>query len=343
MDKSSKHYTVFTVGNLGFFKCDHMPFGLCNAPATFQQLMQNCLGELNLIYCLIYLDAIVGFLQTTEEHLHCLHIVFDQFREHNLKMKLSKCNFFREEITYLAHQVSKEQVWPSNSNLRAIAECPPPQMYTEVHVFLGLVGHYRIFIKGFTCIAQLLNKHLTGEGASRKSEQVLLSEDALNAFEALKQACMTAPILAFTDYTKPFLLGTDVSKDGLGQCCHKSRQTDDTTPSSMAAEPLHITRRTITWLSSCFSIEVGSYRAFQGIPTYQSLLVKTDTNPMTYIMMTPNLDPTGHQWVGALVQFNFELEYQKGHDNTVVDALSWVTTQLDPDTVRSNPDGVALG
>ena len=87
MDESSKQYTAFTIGNLGFFECDCMPFRLCNAPATFQWLMQNCLGELNLIYCLIYLDDIVIFSHTTEEHLHQLHAIFDQFREHNLKLK----------------------------------------------------------------------------------------------------------------------------------------------------------------------------------------------------------------------------------------------------------------
>ena len=149
MDESSKQYTAVTVGNLGFFECDHMPFGVCSAPATFQQLMQNCLGELNLIYCLIYLDDIVIFLHTAEEHLHHLCVVLDQFREHNLKLKPSKCNFFREEITYLAHQVSKEGVQPSNSNFKAIAECALPQTYIEVCAFLGLVGHYRRFIKGF--------------------------------------------------------------------------------------------------------------------------------------------------------------------------------------------------
>ena len=115
-----------------------MPFGQCNAPATFEWLMQNCLGELNLIYCLIYLDNIAIFLQTTEEHLHHLRIVFDWFREHNLKLKSSKCNLFREEITYLAHQVLKKGVWLSNSNLTAIAECAPPHTYTEVHAFHGL-------------------------------------------------------------------------------------------------------------------------------------------------------------------------------------------------------------
>ena len=103
MEEASKQYTAFTVGNLGFFKCDHMPFGLCNALATFQRLMQNCLGELNLIYCLIYLDDLIVFLQTAEEHLHRLHIVFNRLREYNLKLKLSKCSLFKEEINYLAH------------------------------------------------------------------------------------------------------------------------------------------------------------------------------------------------------------------------------------------------
>ena len=133
-----------------------------------------------------------------------------------MKLKPLKCNFFRKEITYLAHTVSKEGVQPSNSNLKVISECAPPQTYTEVHAFLGLVGHYRRFIKGFTHIALSLNEHLAGEGASRKLEWVSLSEDALKAFEVLKQACMTAPVLAFPDYTKPFLLETDASKDGLG-------------------------------------------------------------------------------------------------------------------------------
>ena len=92
-DESLKQYIAFTVGNLGFFKCDHMPFGLCNTPAMFQQLMQNCPRELNLTYYLIYLDDIVVFLQTAQEHPHHLCIIFDWFRDSNLKLKPSKCSF----------------------------------------------------------------------------------------------------------------------------------------------------------------------------------------------------------------------------------------------------------
>ena len=94
MDEALKQYTAFTVGNLGFFECDRMAFGLCNTPATFQRLMQNCMGELNFIYCLIYLDDLIVFLQMAEEHLHRLCVVFDLLREYNLKLKPSKCSLF---------------------------------------------------------------------------------------------------------------------------------------------------------------------------------------------------------------------------------------------------------
>ena len=174
MDEALKQYTTFTVGNLGFFECDRMPFGLCNALATFQWLMQNCMGELNFIYCLIYLDDLIMFSWTAEEHLHRLCVVFDHLREYNLKLKPSKCSLFQEEINYLAHQVSKKGVQPSNINVKAITKYAPPQTYTEIRAFLGLVGHYRQFIKGFTQIAQPLNEHLAGEGASRKFRMSVL-------------------------------------------------------------------------------------------------------------------------------------------------------------------------
>ena len=176
--------------------------------------------------------------------------------------------------------------------------------------FLDLVGHYRRFIKGFACIAQPLSEHLAGEGASRKSEWVSLSEDALKAFEALKQACMTAPILAFADYTKQFPLETDASKDRLGA----DRWYHPVTYGSTALMPhkknYHLTK--LEFLALKWAVT----EHFKEYPSYQSFLVRMDNNPLTYIMMTPNLDTTSHWWVNTLAEFNFELEYQKGHDNT---------------------------
>ena len=106
MAPESQQYMAFTVGNLGFYKFTHMLFGLCNAPVTFQHLVQNMLGKLNLTYCVIYLDDVIIFGCTEEEHLEHLHVVFERFLEFNLKLKPSKCSFFQSEIIYLPHHVS---------------------------------------------------------------------------------------------------------------------------------------------------------------------------------------------------------------------------------------------
>ena len=107
MVPESQQYMAFMVGNLGFYKFTCMPFGLCNVLVTFQRLMQNTLGELNLMYCVIYLDDVIVFGHTEVEHLEHLHVMFKSFREFNLKLKLSKCSCSKSEIMYLAHHVSE--------------------------------------------------------------------------------------------------------------------------------------------------------------------------------------------------------------------------------------------
>ena len=289
-----------------------MPFGLCNGPATFQRLMQNCMGELNFIYCLIYLDDLIVLSQTAEEHLHRLCVVFDCLREYNLKLKPSKCSLFKEEINYLAHKVSKKGVRPSDINMRAIAEYAPLQTYTEIRAFLGLVGHYRHFIKGFAWIAQPLNDHLAGEGASQKLEQVALSEGALKAFEALKQACMHSPVLAFADYTKDFLLETDASKEGLGAVLSQKQEDGLFQPVAYGSWALTTHEKNYHSTKLDFlALKWAITEHFKECLLYQPFLVRTDNNPLTCIMSTPNLDATGHCWVNALAKYDFRLEYQK--------------------------------
>ena len=211
MDDASKQYIAFTLGSMGLYAWESMPFGLCNTPPTFQRLIQNCFGELNLTYCLIYLDDVIVFSEMPEEHLLRMRVVFDHLREHGLKLKPSKCDLFKTEINYLAHHVSKEGVLPSKKNLESIAQCPPPDTYTKVKSFVGLVGHYRCFIKGFAKILVPLYDLTSGENKYKKSEHIDLSPDAREAFERLKANCLQVPILAFSDFIKPFLLETDAS------------------------------------------------------------------------------------------------------------------------------------
>ena len=156
MTPGSQQYTAFTVGNLEFYEFTRMPFGLCNALATFQHLMQNTLGELNLTYCVIYLDDVIVLSHTEEEHLECLHVVFERFRKFNLKLKPSKCSFFQSEIVYLAHHILQRGILPSRENVQAVQEFLMPETYTQVCAFCRLVGHYRRFIKGFANIAHPL-------------------------------------------------------------------------------------------------------------------------------------------------------------------------------------------
>ena len=189
MDEESKQYTAFTLGSMGLYECESMPFGLCNAPPTFQRLMQNCLGKLNLTYCLIYLDDVIVFSDTPEEHLQRMCVVFNRLREHGLKLKPSKCEVFKLEINYLAHHVSQKGVLPLKKNLESIAQCPPPDTYTKVKSFVGLVGHYRCFIKGFAKIAAPFCDLTSGDNKDKKSEHVDLFPKAHEAFNRLKAAC----------------------------------------------------------------------------------------------------------------------------------------------------------
>ena len=236
-----------------------------------------------------------------EEHLYCLCII----REHNLKLKPSKCNFFRNEITYLSHQVSKDRVCPNNLNLEAITECAPPWSYTEVHTFLGLVDHNRMFIKGFVHISQTLSEYLAREGASKMSEWVSLTEEAMKAFETLKQACMTAPVLVFADYTKLFLLETDASKDWLGAVLSQKQADRQYHPIAYGSRALMPHKNYHSTKLEFLALKWAVTEHFKEYLPYQSFVVWMDNNPFTYIMSTPNLDAMGHQWVGALEWFNF--------------------------------------
>ena len=226
MAEESKQFTAFTQGSMGLFECDRMPFSLCNASATFQRLMQNCLGELNLTYCLIYLDDVIVYSKTPEEHLQQMCVIFNCLQEHGLQLKGTKCDLFRTELIYLAHHVSKDRVKLSKKNITFIVACSPPKTYTDIRSFTGVVGHYRCFIKGFAHIAAPLYDLNSRVNKDKKSESVELPPKALEAFNILREKCVNATVLAFPNFKKPFLLETEASRKGLGAVLSQ-KQNDD--------------------------------------------------------------------------------------------------------------------
>ena len=335
MSEESQQYTAFTVGSLGVYEFLRMPYGLCNAPATFQRLMQNCLGELNLTYALIYLDDVIVYSKTEEDHLHRLSTVFKRFQEHGLKLKPSKCHFLRKEITFLGHQISADGMKPGNANLKAIAELAPPKNYTAVRSFIGMTGFFRRFIKHFARIAKPLNDILEGRGKEFKLQPVTLSPEALEAFHILKEKCMTAPVLAFADFKKPFRLTTDASKEGLGVVLSQQDSNGDYHPVAFASRELkggeakyHSSKLEFLALKWAVTEQFREYLQ------YGPFTMRTDNNPSTYILTTPNLDALGHRWAAALAGYDMSLEYLKGTDNKVADALSWVQGWLSEEETR---------
>ena len=340
MDEESKQYTAFTLGSMGLYECESMPFGLCNTQPTFHRLMQNCLGELNLTYCLIYLDDVIVFSNTPEEHLQRMRVVFNRLREESLKLKLSKCEVFKSEINCLAHHMSQKGVLPSKKNLESIAQCPSLDTYTKVKSFMGLVGHYRCFIKSFPKIAAPLYDLTSGENKDKKSEHVDLSPEAREAFDRLKAAYLQAPILAFPDFNKPFLLETDASGRGLGAVLSQKQADGRYHPIAYASCVMNETEQrydsnkqeflTLKWaVTEQFHEYLSPYGKNQN-----EFVVHTDNNPLTYIFSSANLDAVGQRWVARLASYNFSLEYQKGKDNTVANFLSQMNEHLPEEEVQ---------
>ena len=323
MAKDSQQYTAFMVGSMGVYEFLRMPYGLCNAPATFQRLMQNCLRELNLTYALIYLDDVIVFSRTEQEHLHRLWVVFGQFLEHGLKLKPSKCHFLHDGITFLGHEISANGMRLGMANLKAIVEMAPPKTYTEIRCFTGMTGFFRRFIKGYSKIAKPLNDLLEGKASKLKNKELELTPEALQAFEDLKKKCMMAPVLVFADFTKPFWLETDASAEGLGAVLLQESDNGHYHPIAFASRELkggeskyHSSKLEFLALKWAVTEQFREYLQ------YQPFTVQTDNNLLTYILMTPNLDALGHCWVAALARYNMKLEYLKGSDNKIADTLS---------------------
>ena len=333
MAEESKPLTAFTVGPLGFFECHRMPFGATNAPATFQRLMETCLGDLQLNWCIIYLDDVVVFSATPKDHLNRLRAVFERLRQAGLKLKPSKCEFFKDSITYLGHVVSAEGVSTDPKKVEIVKQWPTPATVTHVRSFLGFVNYYRRFIKDFAKLAKPLYCLISGDNAQRKNKPVEWGPEAQQAFEQLIERCTTAPILAYADFSLPFQLHLDASGTGLGAILYQQQEE---------------AKRVISYASRTLSQSEGRYPAHKleflalkwaVTEQFHEFLwgnvcdVYTDNNPLTYVLTTAKLDATGQRWVAALASYTLSLHYKSGKTNVEADALSripWKWELRDP-------------
>ena len=177
--------------------------------------MESCLGDLNLNWCIIYLDDVVVYAPTVKEHLKRIKGVFQNLKDAGLNLKPSKCQLFKKSISYLGHVVSKEGVHTDPKKIETVQNWKKPHNVNRVRKILGFVNYYRRFIKDYSKVARPLYDLLSGDNAKRRTNQVEWSVAAEEAFQTLKYKCTSAPILGYADFSLPFELHIDASGVGL--------------------------------------------------------------------------------------------------------------------------------
>ncbi len=204
MDPNSVEKTAFRVP-FGLYEFTRMPFGLANAPSTFQRVMEQCLGDMNLSELLIYLDDILVYSSSWEEHLKRLDKVFLRLAAFGLKVKGKKCSLFRSEVTYLGHVVSAQGISVDKDKIRRIVKWPVPQGAADLRAFMGLAGYYRRFVSNFAKIASPLHAILPAitKGKHKPADKLSWNAEAQSAFDKLKQVLVQAPVLAYPDFKQP--------------------------------------------------------------------------------------------------------------------------------------------
>ena len=292
--------------------------------------MHDCLGDLNMNWCIVYLDGIIIFSDTKEDHLKRLEAVFQKLAAAGLKLKPSKFHFFKEEVEYLGHVVSGEGISTNPKKVEAVTKWPTPQTVYDVRSFLGFVGYYRRFIKNFIKIAKPIREVITGleNQSKRTAKKTFLewTEAAHSAFKHLKELCVSTPILAYPDYQLPFVLHIDSSSKGLGAVLYQKQEgklrviayTSRSVSKSESNYPAH----KLEFLALKWAVCEKFHEYLCGSKSFE---VYTDNNPLTYVLTSAKLDACGQRWVAKLANYNFTIKYRCGQSNVEADALSRIS------------------
>ncbi|XP_038072003.1 uncharacterized protein LOC119740694 [Patiria miniata] len=321
--------TAFTVP-FGLFEYTRMPFGLSNAPATFQRLMQRCLGDQCFDNVLIYLDDIIVYSSDFDSHLAHLDRVFTRLREQGLKLKPAKCHLLQQEVRYLGHLVSSKGVAVDPEKIEVVVDWPEPKTVRDVRAFLGFTGFFRRFIEGYASIAEPLFQHLKGDRATKKKknrptrDEIELGSSGQAAFRSLIDRLTKAPILSYANFSRPFRVETDASGTGLGAILFQEDDDARLHVVAYASRTLKAAERSGRY--SAFKLELLAIKwavteVFKDYLLGNKCCIVTDHHPLLFLDKA-NLGCTEMRWVQQLSSFEYELVYRPGKCNQAPDALS---------------------
>ena len=335
MEEEDIEKTAFRAGSSGLYEFTRMPSGLTNAGASFCRLMEMCIGDQQYVTLLFYLDDICIFAETADQMLDRIEFVYSRLKEFNLKIKPKKSHFFQTSVTFLGHILSANGVSPNPEKVAKIKDWPTPKTPKEVHSFVGLASYYRRFIPNFAKWAGPLNALIVPASFKKKIRRGEMKKSDLpefqwtpacqEGFDQLKKALTEAPVLAYPDYSKLFILETDASLKGLGAVLSQKGDDNEIRVVAYASRSLRPSEKSMRDYSSA-KIELMALKwsvcdKFRDYLLGSKFTVFTDNNPFCYIKSS-KLGAAQIRWLSELALYDFDIVYRTGKSNLVTDALS---------------------
>ena len=335
LGKSSRAKTAFVMP-FGKYEFLMAPFGLAQAPACFQLLMNKVLNGLK--FAMTYLDDIIIFSENELQHLEHLETIFSHLKEAGLKMKRSKCDFFKSKIHYLGHLISTEGISPLPNKMDCIQHMPAPRNAKEIKQFLGLTGYYRKFVPRFADISRPLTTF------TKKDKKFEWTQACQKSFDLLKETLCGEPILKYADPSKPYTLYTDASKFGWAVVLTQSHTTVIDDKSTTTDHPVTFVSglfrgSQLNWaalMKEAFAIYM-SVKKLSFYLTDAKILLRSDHKPLEKFLQKNTLNSKVNNWAMELEAFNIQFDYIKGSSNILADTLSCLIV-IDPDTPLT-PEG----
>lgn len=314
LEESSREYTAF-ITNFGQFQFTVTPFGLCNAPGSFSELADRVFHDMKWKDVLIYLDDVIIFSKTVEEHLKKLDKVFERLRRANLTLKPSKCQYLKEHIGILGYEVDKDGIYPSKEKTAALREIPTPKRLRDVQSFLGAAGYYRKFIRQYSVISRPLHD------LTKKDVKFHWGEPQQKAFDTLKDLLCKEPVLGHFCPSKPTFLHVDASKQGVGGVLLQENDNG-------VQHPIMYISRSLTKNEKNYSISeleglaiVYILKSQRHLIYGRPITIYSDHSALCFLRSIKN---TGRlcRYAIILSEFDYKIIHKKGCQNKDADCLS---------------------
>ena len=363
--EKSRHLTAF-ITPWGLYEWTRIPFGLSNSPASFQRFMEICIP---------YLDDVIVYSKTFEEHVENLRTVLRHLRKHGVKLKPRKCSLFQREVCFLGRIVNQDGYSIDPQSTKAVTSLreSPPKTVGEVRKLTGLLSYYRRYIQDFAKTAKPLYDLLkepdkkgqpqqrtqrgkTGpvkhKGQVSSRERVNWTSEHQAGLDQLITAISSPPVMAYPHYTQPFILHTDASEQGLGATLYQKQDgrlrviAYGSRALTAAEQNYHLHSSKLEFMALKWAITEQFRDYLYYAPHFR---VFTDNNPLTYVLTTAKLNATGHRWVAELADFHFTIKYRPGTANQDADALSRMpmdqymdmcTEEVEPDWIKATVEAL---